>query len=133
MTSVPKCASILVVDDEPDIRQVIQARLEAAGFYVRTAATGLEAINSVRESPPDLILLDLMLPGINGFAVCAMLKRDQRFQRIPVIMLTARSQDSDRQVGESVGADAYLTKPFEATALLAQIRHCLDSVPDRHG
>jgi DNA-binding response OmpR family regulator len=117
--------TILIVDDEPDIRMVVQARLEAAGFAVRTAATGLDALSSVRLSPPDLILLDLMLPGMDGFSVCAMLKRDQRYNRIPIVMLTARSQANDRRTGESVGADAYLTKPFRPSELLDEVKRLL--------
>jgi DNA-binding response OmpR family regulator len=117
---------ILIVDDEEDIRTVLQARLETAGIEVRTAATGMEALERIRSDPPDLIVLDLMLPGIDGFGVCAMVKRDQRFSRIPVILLTARSQPQDRLTGTSLGADAYLTKPFRADELLAEIRKHLD-------
>ncbi|MBM3316070.1 response regulator, partial [candidate division WOR-3 bacterium] len=76
MTAPAGRSRILVVDDEPDIRLVLQARLEAAGYSVSTAATGLDALNSVRSAPPDLVLLDLMLRGMDGFSVCAMLKRD---------------------------------------------------------
>lgn len=123
MTAPAGRSRILVVDDEPDIRLVLQARLEAAGYSVSTAATGLDALNSVRSAPPDLVLLDLMLPGMDGFSVCAMLKRDQRFNRIPILMLTARSQ---------VGADAYLTKPFQAAELLAEVRRLLESGNGHH-
>ncbi len=117
--------TILVVDDEPDIRLVLQARLEAAGYNVETAATGLEALNRIRTQPPDLVILDLMLPGMDGFAVCALLKRDQRFSRIPIIILTARSQTQDRKTGTDLGADAYLTKPFQSKDLLEKISQLL--------
>uniref|UniRef100_A0A7C4CD69 Response regulator n=1 Tax=candidate division WOR-3 bacterium TaxID=2052148 RepID=A0A7C4CD69_UNCW3 len=122
---------LLVVDDEPDIQLVVSARLEAAGYIVETAADGLEALNRVRANPPDLIVLDVMLPGMDGFAVCAMLKRDQRFSRIPVIMLSARTRPQDRSTGTGVGADAYLAKPFQPAELLGEIRRLLqrDGVP----
>ena len=118
-------ARILIVDDEPDIRLVLEARLQTAGFTVETADDGLQALSHIRANPPDLVVLDLMLPGIDGFSVCAMVKRDQRFNRMPIIMLTARSQPNDRSTGEAMGADAYMTKPFRADELLAKIRELL--------
>jgi DNA-binding response OmpR family regulator len=120
-------ARILVVDDEPDIRLVLEARLQTAGFAVETADDGLQALSRIRSNPPDLVVLDLMLPGIDGFGVCAMVKRDQRFNRLPIIMLTARSQPNDRSTGEAMGADAYMTKPFRADELLAKIRELLNA------
>ena len=119
-------ARLLVVDDEEDIRAVLQARLEAAGFEVNTASDGLEALSRVRESAPDLIVLDLMLPGMDGFSVCAMLKHDQQFARIPILILSARSQASDRDTGMKLGADAYLTKPFATAELIECIRNLLN-------
>ncbi len=118
--------AILIVDDEEDIRAVLQARLETAGYEVRSAETGMEALERIRTDPPDLIVLDLMLPGIDGFGVCAMVKRDQRFSKIPIIMLTARSQPQDRSTGAALGADAFLTKPFRADELLTQIHLLLN-------
>jgi two-component system response regulator MprA len=117
---------VLVVDDEEDIRMVLQARLETAGYEVRTAINGMEALDQIRSSPPDLVILDVMLPGIDGFGVCAMIKRDQRYSRIPVILLTARSQPQDRATGAALGADAHLLKPFRADELLAEVRRLLD-------
>jgi DNA-binding response OmpR family regulator len=117
--------TILIVDDEEDIRLVVQARLETAGFRVLVAGDGMKALEVIRRDPPDLILLDVMLPGMDGFAVCAMVKRDQRFSRIPVIMLTARCQPQDRHTGIKLGADAYLTKPFRSDELLESIRGLL--------
>lgn len=116
---------ILVVDDEEDIRFILRTRLEAAGFRVETAADGLEGLNRARQLRPDLILLDLMLPGIDGFSVCAMLKRDQQFNSIPIVILSARSQQKDFDTGIALGADAYLTKPFTGTDLLARVRQLL--------
>jgi len=120
---------VLIVDDEEDIRLVLQARLETAGFQVRTAINGMEALDRIRSNPPDLVILDVMLPGIDGFGVCAMIKRDQRFSRIPVILLTARSQPQDRATGAALGADAHLLKPFRADELLSEVRRLLN----RHG
>jgi two-component system response regulator RpaA len=124
----PQRPRILVVDDEPDIRLVLQTRLETAGYDVSTADDGMRALQQIRSQPPDLVVLDLMLPGIDGFGVCAMVKRDQRFSRVPVIMLTARSRATDRQTGQSLGADAYMTKPFRADELVAKVRELLGRV-----
>ncbi len=121
--------TILVVDDEPDIQMVLSARLEAAGYRVETSGTGLEALNRIRSNPPDLVILDLMLPGMDGFAVCAMLKRDQRYRHIPIIILSARSQPQDRQTGKDLGADAYLTKPFQPQELLGTVSRLLQPNP----
>lgn len=123
---VKRDKTILVVDDEPDIRLILKARLEAAGYRVETAGNGLEALNCIRSQPPDLVILDLMLPGMDGYAVCAMLKRDRRFSHIPIIILSARSQAQDRKTGVALGADAYLTKPFQPQELLATIEQLID-------
>ncbi len=121
--------TILVVDDEEDIRFVLEARLTAAGFRVETAANGMEALSRIRSSPPDLIVLDLMLPGIDGFGICGMVKRDQRFSRIPVVMLTARVQPNDRKTSARLGADAFVAKPFQAEELIGRIRELLNPAP----
>jgi DNA-binding response OmpR family regulator len=123
---------VLIVDDEPDIRLVLEARLQTAGFAVESADDGMQALSRIRANPPDLIVLDLMLPGIDGFGVCAMVKRDQRYSHIPVIMLTARSQPNDRRTGESLGADAYMSKPFRADELLAKVHELLDRRAAEH-
>ena len=117
--------TILVVDDEEDIRAVLQARLETAGFQVQTASNGLDALERIRSDPPDLIILDIMLPDITGLDVCALVKRDRRLRRVPIILLTARSQVRDRLAGVALGADAYLNKPFSADELLAEVRRLL--------
>ncbi len=126
--------TILVVDDEEDIRLVLEARLTAAGFRVETAANGMEALSKIRTSPPDLVVLDLMLPGIDGFGICGMVKRDQRFSRIPIIMLTARVQSNDRKTSAKLGADAFIAKPFQAEELIARIKELLNPTqPDSTG
>jgi DNA-binding response OmpR family regulator len=118
--------TILIVDDEEDIRAVLQARLETSGFQVRTASNGMDALDSIRSNPPDLVVLDIMLPDIDGFGVCALVKRDQRLSRIPIILLTARCQPRDRVTGAALGADAFLSKPFNADELLVEVRRVLD-------
>ena len=101
--------SILVVDDEPPILELVRGYLEREGFLVRTAEDGLAAVEQVRVEKPDVIVLDLMLPGLDGIEVCRQIRI---FSDAYVLMLTARSEEIDRIVGLSVGADDYLVKPF---------------------
>jgi DNA-binding response OmpR family regulator len=116
---------ILVVDDEKDLVETISFRLKANGYTVVTAYDGLEAIDLARRDRPDLIILDLMLPKMDGYKVCALLKRDARYAAIPIIIFTARAQDEDISMGKEMGADAYLTKPFAPEALLNKISELL--------
>ncbi len=116
---------ILLVDDEIDIVTMIRMRLEASGFDVIVATDGKEALNAARMHNPDLIILDLMLPTMDGFHVARMLKYDARYKNIPIVMLTAKAGESDRKTGEDVGVDAFFNKPFEAEKLLAKIRELL--------
>ncbi|MEO0092904.1 MAG: response regulator, partial [candidate division WOR-3 bacterium] len=113
---------ILVVDDEARVLAVIQKRLESAGYEVITAMDGTEGLKKAREENPDLIILDLILPKLNGYQVCAILKRDSYYKKIPILMLTARSQERDIEEGMRVGADAYMTKPFKNEVLLEQVK-----------
>lgn len=117
---------ILLVDDEPAIVQVIQARLKANGYEVVTAQDGQEGLNAARAEKPDLIILDVMLPKMDGFRVAQFLKLDDQYRHIPIMMLTARVQEEDKRMGEQAGADAYLTKPFTSEDLLGKIREMLD-------
>jgi len=103
---------ILIIDDEPDLVTMVTLRLEANGYQVIFACDGQEGLGKARNEKPDLIILDLMLPKIDGYKVCRLLKFDEKYKKIPVILFTARAQESDIKVGEDVGADAYLTKPF---------------------
>jgi len=122
--SEQKC--ILIVDDEKDMVDMLSLRLEAAGFRVCAAYDGQEGLGMVRKEKPDLILLDVMMPKLDGYQVCRMLKFDQKFRDIPIIMLTARSQEQDKATGGDVGADAYVTKPFESADLVAKIEKMLN-------
>lgn len=112
---------ILVVDDEKDLVETLSFRLESAGYQVVTAGDGQEGLEKAREEKPDIILLDVMMPKMDGYQVCRMLKFDEEFKDTPVIMLTARGQDQDRETGKNVGANDYVTKPFEAKDLLEKI------------
>lgn len=116
---------ILAVDDEPMVLTVIRKRLEFAGFEVITAEDGMEGLRLARTEQPDLIVLDLILPGINGYQICGMLKRDQNLKRIPILMLSARSQEHDVSEGLRLGADAYMTKPYETEEFMAQVQTLL--------
>jgi len=112
---------ILVVDDEVDILELVCYNLEESGYRTIRVETGEEALKQVRKTHPDLIILDLMLPGINGLEVCRILKNDQSTASIPIIMLTARGEESDIVTGLELGADDYVTKPFSPRVLLARI------------
>ena len=116
---------LLVVDDEPDILELVQYNLRKAQYDVVCVASGEEALVQVRSAPPDLIVLDLMLPGVDGLEVCKALKRDTCTAAIPIVILTARGEDADIVAGLELGADDYLTKPFSSRVLLARIRAVL--------
>lgn len=113
---------ILLVDDDPNISRLVQLYLEKEGFEVRTAARGDDALNDFRRMPPDLMLLDVMLPGMDGWQV---LKAVRRTSSIPIIMLTARDETFDKVLGLELGADDYITKPFENKELVARVKAVL--------
>ncbi len=119
--------TILLVEDEPEFRAGIRMRLEANGYEVLEAKDGSEGLEMARQKKPDLMVLDLMLPKMGGYQVARLLKFDDKHKDIPVIILTARSQQADRETGAQVGADAYLTKPVKAEELLAKIAELLNS------
>ncbi|MBA3341659.1 MAG: response regulator [Gemmatimonadaceae bacterium] len=125
---------VLVVDDEPDIVALVAYHLAKAGYRVVTAATGAEAIDQVKREHPALVVLDLMLPGMSGLDVIQALRRDEPTRRVPVLMLTARREESDRIRGLSLGADDYLTKPFSPAELVLRVKAILrrtGAVPDK--
>ena len=120
---------LLLVDDDEELRRALQLRFESSGFEVITAADGLEALRKGRSEHPQVIILDLMLPQLNGYEVCRLLKFDQKFHHIPIILCTARSRQEDLVMGEAVGADAYVTKPFDGKALIAKANELLAARP----
>lgn len=116
---------ILVVDDETVLADTIAYNLEQEGYQVITAADGTSALNAVHNEHPDLIVLDIMLPGVDGLEVCRQLRREDDTATVPIIMLTAKSDEIDKVVGLEVGADDYVTKPFGRRELLARVRALL--------
>ncbi len=118
-------AKILVVDDEPEAIELVEFNLKQAGYEVFTAADGAEALKKVRESLPGLIVLDLMLPEMDGLEVCKILRRDPATATIPIIMLTAKAAEIDRVLGLELGADDYLTKPFSPRELVLRVKKIL--------
>ncbi len=118
-------AHILVIDDEPDILELIRYNLSKNGYHVTCAPSGEEALTNLRLHQPDLVILDLMLPDVDGLDVCKTMKRDAEMSQIPIIMLTARGEEVDVVTGLELGADDYLTKPFSPRVLLARIKAVL--------
>ncbi len=116
---------VMIVDDEPDIVKLVKISLELANFEVIEAFSGQEALDKVQGTKPDLILLDIMMPDINGFEVCQRLKADTPTRHIPVIMLTAKGQRGDAMQGLKVGADDYIIKPFDPYELSEQVLEIL--------
>src|SRR5215472_5075336 len=118
-------SKILVVDDEPEAVELVEFNLKQAGFTVVTAADGADALNKARATSPNLVVLDLMLPEINGLEVCKMLRRDATTASVPVIMLTAKAAEIDRVLGLELGADDYITKPFSPRELVLRVKNIL--------
>ncbi len=117
---------ILVVDDEEDIMAVIKSRLESAGYEVGCAYDGRDGLEKIKQRQPDLAVIDIMMPEINGSTLCGMLKFDEKYKHIPVILLTARGRTLDKEIGDTVGADAYMVKPFDIKVLLEVIEDLLN-------
>ncbi len=116
---------ILLVEDEADLVELMKLRFEANGYSVISAGDGPEGLDKAKREKPDIIILDIMLPKMDGYKVCGLLKRDARYAKIPIILFTAKAQESDRQMGEEAAADMYITKPFDPVVLLAKIRELL--------
>ena len=112
---------ILVIEDDPDIVELLRYNLERESYEVASAFTGTEGLAALRRAPPDLLILDLMLPEISGFELCRQLRRDPELQALPVIMLTARGEEADVIAGIELGADDYITKPFSPRELAARV------------
>jgi DNA-binding response OmpR family regulator len=113
---------ILIVDDEMDLLTVLKFGLEAEGYEVVTASDGEQGLAAARQLMPDLMVLDLMLPRMDGYKVCRALKFDERYKRIPIFILSARSGDTDRRLALELGADEFHTKPYEMRTLIERIR-----------
>ena len=123
MTSMP--TRILVVEDDPDIAELVARYLDKAGFTTERAASGREALQTIAARPPELLVLDLMLPHVDGLEVCRLVRANEATATMPIIMLTARADESERIVGLELGADDYLAKPFSPNELVARVRALL--------
>ena len=120
-----KQRTVLVVDDEPFICRSLSFVLRKGDYKVVEARNGEEALAAIRQHRPDLVFMDVMMPKVSGFEVCGLIKGDPELQRTKIILLTAKGQDSDREVGKQAGADDYMTKPFSPTKILEKAREIL--------
>ena len=118
--------NILVVDDDPLVVKILREPLERAGYNVNVASHGLEALKKVKERKPDLIILDILMPLLDGFKVARLLKFDKRFKDIPIIVLTSRATEGERKMGEQVGANEFLFKPFRLPQVLDVVQRYLN-------
>jgi DNA-binding response OmpR family regulator len=123
-------AEVLVVDDEPDIRQILSYLFEFAGHQVRTAADGEEAVAALADHPPDCVILDVMMPRLDGFGVLRVRRERKLAPRARVVLVTAKSGEDDYSKGWALGVDDYVLKPFDADELLARVEELLSSSPD---
>lgn len=117
---------ILIVDDERDIVETLKFILESEGFNCIVAYDGEDALNLAKTENPDLIVLDVMLPKINGYKVCRLLKFDAKYKHIPILMVTARTQEEDKIIGEETGANEYITKPFDIETITKLVKEYLN-------
>ena len=120
-----KSKKILIVDDEPGVVEIVRVNLEWEGYDICEAFDGQEGLKKARELEPDLIILDLMLPKIDGYKVCGLLKSDSRYNKIPIIIFTALAQTSNKEMGMELGADAFITKHFKSEVLLKKIKELI--------
>src|SRR6187399_1393203 len=116
---------VLIVDDDPDIVRLVRYNLSHSGYEVQSAGTGREALELVQKQPPDLVVLDVMLPDVDGLEVCRTLRQQPSSRRIPILMLTARGEEIDRVVGFELGADDYVSKPFSPRELVLRVKSIL--------
>ena len=126
-------ARILAVDDEPNIVRLIQVNLERMGYQVETASNGVQALEKIRASRPDLVVSDVMMPEMDGFELLSTIRRDATLEDLPVIMLTAKAQDRNVMEGYQRGADMYLTKPFNPMELISFVKRILQSSNESDG
>ncbi|MGD8711172.1 MAG: response regulator [Ectothiorhodospiraceae bacterium] len=118
-------AHILIADDEPNIVLSLEFLMKQAGFDVETVADGEAALDAVRRNPPALVLLDIMMPGKDGFEVCQTIRRDPQLNDTKIVILTAKGRDVEREKGMALGADAYITKPFATQEVVEKVREIL--------
>lgn len=121
---------IMVVDDEPYIARVIKFKLEQEGYAVISANDGVTGLDRIRQEKPDLVLLDVMMPGLTGYEVCQQVKADADLAGIPVVFLTAKGQERDREQGLNMGASDYITKPFSPNRLLELVKSIIGNARD---
>jgi DNA-binding response OmpR family regulator len=121
---------VLIVDDEPSMLKIIGKRREVAGFAVSVAMDGQAALIKVQQEPPDLIILDVMMPQLSGFDVCTRLKQDPRFRHIPIVMFTAKDQEEDYWKGKACGADAFISKPSGGQALEHMVSRLIEALKE---
>ena len=117
---------VLIVDDEQDIVESLKFVLESEGYECYSAFNGEDGLKSAKELMPDLIILDIMMPKMNGYKISRLLKFDSKYKNIPIIMLTARSQEEDKLIGEETGADEYITKPFDLDYVVEKVKGHLE-------
>ena len=117
---------ILIIEDELELVSLMRSRLKDHNYEVISALNGLEGIDLARQEIPDLIILDVMMPKLDGYNVCRMLKFDEKYKKIPIIILTARGSEQDRNIAQQIRADAFLTKPFRSEILMQEIKKFLD-------
>lgn len=116
---------VLIIEDDKDIVELVRYNLEMEGFRVSSSADGASGLAQVKKSPPDIVILDLMLPRLGGLEICKELRRDANLPRLPILILTARGEEADRVVGLEMGADDYVTKPFSPRELVARVKALL--------
>jgi DNA-binding response OmpR family regulator len=121
--------TILIVDDEEDVLDLLQLVFETSGFLVKRASTGKSAVSSAYEEPPDVVLLDVMMPEMDGWQVLRTLKGDERTRRIPVVMLSARAERRDKMIGLQEGAEGYIAKPFSPAEVVREVQSFLERGP----
>lgn len=122
---------ILIVDDEPNIVLALELLMKKEGFEVHTVDDGEKAFHAVRELRPDLVLLDIMMPKMDGYEVCQRIRSDASLKSVRIVMLTAKGRDVEKEKGLALGVDAYITKPFSTREVVAKVKELLTAMPDR--
>jgi DNA-binding response OmpR family regulator len=125
LTTSKKQPKILLIDDDPNVLEILSEKLRSVGYKIVTASAGLDGLNTVYKESPNLIILDLMLPQLDGLQVCRILKFDERYKKTPIIMLTGRTEEKNLRLGLKAGANKYLTKPFEPNQVLNEVKQLL--------